>query len=89
MVGRYVLMIKRDDCHALGETAKRLKVIVAAEHHVASDLGGRLIRIQRQHPESDPQRCGGSRGHPGQLAAADHADAGEAGGLGHSATLPR
>lgn len=82
-------MVKRDDGHALGETAQGLEVIVAAEHHVAGDLGGRLMRIQRQHPESEPQGCGGSRGHPGQLTAADHADAREAGGLGHSATLPR
>ena len=63
---------------------------MAAEPHVAHRLRRALLDRGREHPQADAERDRGLLHHPGELAAADHADDREpgchvrVGGLGHA-----
>ena len=56
------------------DPAQRLEIGVRADHHVGTDLGGRIGGVGGQHAQALAQRDRRLVGHPGQLAAADHGD---------------
>ena len=69
-----VLVIERDHVAVAGEGQQVVGPAVVAEHGARGDLGRALVGGGGQDPEVDAQADRGRRGHPGQLAAADHPD---------------
>ena len=79
VLGGHVLVVEGDHGGAVGEPLQRVEVAVVAEADVGGDQRGRLVGPVGEHPQRLAERDGRLVGHPGQLAAADHRDDGQAG----------
>ena len=58
----------------LANVAQRGEIGVVPHLHVGSDQRGAIVGRGREHPQRLAERDRGLVRHPGQLAAADHAD---------------
>jgi hypothetical protein len=86
---RHVLVVEGQHVHTGREAAQRIQVGVMAEGDVRGDEGRGLVGRDREHAQRLAECDGGLLGHPGQLAAAHHADDGQAGNWVHEqVTLP-
>ncbi len=78
VLGGHVLVVEGDDRAAGGDGAQRVEVAVVADQLVGDHLRrGDALGLGEQ-AQRQPQRDGGLRHHPGQLAAADDGEGGSA-----------
>ena len=76
VLDRHVLVVEGQRVAATRRSAEVVEAVVAAEHHIGADLGGRLVGGRRQDTQTLPQCDGGLMGHARQLTTADHGDHG-------------
>ena len=70
----HVLVVERDHVAPGRERGNISQASDSPQPIPAADLGGALLRRAGQHPEADAEADRGLAGHPGELAAAYHAD---------------
>ncbi len=71
-------MVERDHLAALGEPPQRIQVGMRPDLDVGGDKSGAVVRTGGEYPQRLAEPDGGLMGHASQLAAAHHADDGEA-----------
>ena len=74
-----MLVVEGDGFAPLGEITQRGQVGVRPEPHIGGHERGAVVGRDTEHTQRLAERNGGLVGHPGQLAAAHHADYGQTG----------
>ena len=74
-----MFVIEGHDIARAGEPAQRVEVGGCTQFDVRGHERGPVVGALRQDPQRLTQCDGGLVGHPGELAAANHADDGQAG----------
>ena len=70
--GGDVLMVEGQRGGAVSRHAQRLQIGMGSDHHIRTDLCGRIIGADRQYPQGLTQSDRSLMRHPGQLPAAHH-----------------